>query len=255
MSAVNISLQPHRALIFTDASVYDLDGRLLDLLDKCHITASGQLAVTGRGNAGFSLVIAKILMSMDIDQVEDDAGELIELAFRAAEPTMDKAGKSFNDVFIVGWSKRDGRPKIAQWSNVAPAGVPRFSVPDSVMAPNPDAKGFAYIASEMGPIRRDTANYEKLGRTIMEAQRYSTGSAEFGADGLFLVGGHVLMTEITAKGIRKEIVKRWEEDVIGEKIRPAARLDPQQHANVEQIELNRQQRRAVGRQAKQGRAA
>ena len=237
MSAVDMFTRDDRALIFTDAASYDGNGRLIKLADKCHITADGKLAVTGRGNAWFPLAIAKTINGRSIDEIEDDDGEFFETCLAAGQSWMELAGKSFNNVWVVGWSEAAGRPKIAEWSNCPPKGEPRFRMVDSVLAPDLGPSGLAFVHAEMGPVARDNVDHVKLGVTVMEAQRREPGSAEFAAEGQYLVGGHVLLTEVSENGIAQRVVHRWPSDVVGHKIQPFT------------VAMSRQQRRRMERLA------
>lgn len=258
MSAVDIFATPTRALIFTDAAVYDAEGRLMMLHDKCSVTECGTIAVTGRGNAWFVPAIAKTLdrLGWSIDDIEADGGAFFESCFAKGEELMlYHMGKSANDVFVVGWSARDRKPKIAQWSNSAPADVPRFSMVESVLAPDVSPKGVARIQAAMGPMRPDNVDYVRLGLETMKAQRLETGSAKYAAEGQYLVGGHVQLAEVTAAGVEKRVLHEWPEDKIGERIRPAPALDPVQHTNVTPIAgANRAERRRLEKLQRRGAA-
>lgn len=259
MSAVIILENPKGAAIYTDAAMYDASGILVGLTSKATIVAGGKLAVMGRGNAAFSLFVAQALERLDIgvDDLETLLHPIIERGYELfQERYRDVIQRDRNEIFVVGWSVRDRKAKIAQWSTYAPAGTPRFSIVENVLAPPPSPKGQQRLRLVLpNPEAALKRMDDHFGMTLMKVLRLDTGTAP-GCEGQYLVGGHVLRTDVTSSGITQRVIHEWPEDRVGERIRPTADFDPIAAPNVTPIaSMNRQQRRQAERLARKGRAA
>lgn len=242
MSAVNAFIESHRAVVWTDAAVYDADNVLLSIERKCWPVRGRKMVVAGRGLHFFTKFAAQALerLGLDIDDIEANGEEIIDGIIDGADQIISRAVRQEIELMLIGWSEEDDRPKCAQFSTVPPVGVDRFSMTTSIMAPAIPAHEIERVKMELGG--RMPPDMRRIGVPLMEAQRRTPGSAEFGCGGAYLVGGHVLETEIARTGVRQTIVHTWN-DKVGEKINPF------QEETV--VRLSRQQRRAAERAGRQ----
>lgn len=132
----------------------------------------------------------------------------------AHSPT--EGGKSGFRLYFAGWSERESKPSIFSISNsingsdsyrAIGAGL-GFSAPGLTPADNTLGHG--------GPVNLAPENMENVALTTLELQRQKRW--ELSND--FRVGGHVEFTVVRRDHIETKILKRWAEDVIGEKIQP-----------------------------------
>lgn len=254
MSAVNVFLDPERAIVLTDGATYQDDGTLVSLGRKCWPVKGCKAIVTGRGPAWFAPSLARTLPDYmsSIDEFEIAGEYWIDRCIEASQEKGILGPDPAIDIFVVGWSVAEGKAKCFQFTTVPPAGVSRFQSVDSVVSPGIGSDAEAAVAARVGPQQAGSVNYDRLGIELMEEQRRKQG--EIFAPGQFLVGGHVLRTEITAKGVTQREIHHWHEDKIGQKIRPSPRLDPTAHPNVTALPMNRADRRRLEKAQRKGAA-
>lgn len=254
MSAVNVFLDAERAVVLTDGATYQPDGTLLSIGRKCWPVKGCKAVVTGRGPGFFAPSFAKTVADYidDIDDIEQRGETLIDRCIEAAQDAGYLKAEPKIDLFVIGWSEVEGRPKCAQFTTCAPEGVDRFSMVDSVMSPGLDSSAIDAVTRAVGQQDRTAIEYGRLGIALMEEQRRLPG--KIFAPGQFLVGGHILRTDITAKGITQREIHHWSEDRVGQKIRPAPRLDAAAHPNVTTLLVSRAERRRQEKLQRKGAA-
>ncbi|MBB3936554.1 hypothetical protein [Aureimonas phyllosphaerae] len=255
MTAINIVLQASRAIVMTDALFIDgRTGAPWFFREKCVAAPGTTMVVAARGDYRVPDLIAGELVHLygDIDSLLADDGQAVCDLYSA---WVASAGNHvFNaavELHIVGWSADHNRPRGAtlvfngQW-HVAEIGG------EGVGSPLPDAHELARLnAIGSGPgVDWDCATFDPFrhGIPLMEAQRRMALPFRSGEPmTVHTVGGHILLTEITAHGVTQTVVHEWP-DVEGEVIQPERFEMPAKAAATSPVGLNRQQRRAWERQ-------
>jgi hypothetical protein len=121
-------------------------------------------------------------------------------------------------IFVAGWSERRGETVAFNISSVeAASGQLPFQIyerSDGFQSPGvtseENARGFG------GSFTVTPDTIENVAETILELQRHQRW-----ADGNYHVGGLVELVTVKRDSITTKILKRWDEDVIGEKIQPS----------------------------------
>ncbi|HEV7417679.1 MAG TPA: hypothetical protein VGN98_16095 [Tianweitania sediminis] len=258
MTAINAVLKRDRAILMTDASLYDPDGTVVAFGMKAVAIPNLKAAIAVRGAQKVAALLAMEMACTyrDFDHLLERAPDDMPRFYDSVILHLADIGMQNIDVLIVGWSDQDRTAKGFAFTSQPEDGDDECEELDSwALAPWPSdderenlqAIGarpeFNWTAESFDPIRH--------GIPIMEAQRRMRivpGDPEAGAEPIHIVGGNILLTEVTADGITQRIVHRWEDDCPGEPIRPAAFSAAQPQT------LSRQQRRALERSMKKERA-
>lgn len=253
MSAVNVFIDKERAVVLTDGAAYEPNGTLTSIGRKCWPIKGCKAVAAGRGPAWFAPNFAKTVANFidDIDDIEERGEALINRCIEAAQDASFLGRDPLIDLFVIGWSDAEDRAKIAQFTTRPPAGEDRFQMVSMVVSPGLDEAEIASARAHYQPASGEV-DYHRVALAVMEEQRRKQG--EIFAPGQFLVGGHILRTDITAKGITQREIHHWPEDRVGQKIRPAPRLDPAEHSNVTALPLSRAERRRQEKAARKGAA-
>lgn len=256
MTVTNYMQVNERGVLMMDGASIDETGRVVGLAPKgLHIPEWGGF-IAGSGNVDVARAISQLVIP-EFAGI-DDLAENGEAGFRTARETMvEQHPEAFGSpwhVIVAAWSDAKQRTRAVYFGSnddiyfEADFGhwVQPFPADDEWRA------FLASLSATGGPASFGPITH---GMPLIESQRRRPmGDSDDGfADGQHFIGGSVQVTEIGRDGVTQRIVHTWHEDEIGERIRPAVFLDPAQHANVSQIGLNRQQRRALARQ--RGRAA
>lgn len=140
-------------------------------------------------------------------------------------------GSCFEDHFdlvCVGWSTDSERTEAYAMSSFDHPGLDPFTFVrhDLIIAPQPaacalDGAGITRVGEFVGDFRpaRDLLR-------IMELQRLTPGPT--GSDSevqAYVVGGAAILTEVTRDVISQRVVRRWQDDRVGEAIRLAENAD------------------------------
>lgn len=224
MTAVNVIQQPHRVIILTDGASYDRRGVLHEIGQKCSDVPGREMVVATSGSVKLRRDML-ILLPRHFENIDDVAkgGDAFFRSYMDAwRDDFARAGRTGGLFVVAGWSTVVDAPIYVLYSEDRhDASKTEFRIsPYSMTMPN---------SAGRPAIDRSTFDPRTDGLALMEHQRRDR------TDGGFLVGGHVQLTEITRAGISHEIIRVWNEDVVGERIRPAPALDPVAHANVTPI--------------------
>lgn len=227
MTAINIYRLPQVAYLFSDGVSYDLEGRLGSISSKTHIFSSLNCAMLFSGRAILTPYIVHLLereassfdhlMEVLPYRLEGMIDELTNLFGIDKSPAAKGTPQGIR-AFVAGWSEQRGETVAFNISSVEDAaGRPPFEIcerPDGFQSPpvtsEENARGFG------GSFTVTPDTIENVAETILELQRHQRW-----ADGNFNVGGLVELVTVKRDSITTKILKRWDEDVIGEKIQPS----------------------------------
>lgn len=137
------------------------------------------------------------------------------------------SGQSRLDLLIAGWSDADDCPRSFAMSSSDAAGLDPFTWTDldeMMVFPMIDVDlAYQFGCSDAGD--PEAFDPVKDGIAVMQAQRHTVfplqGDDGIGRD-LFIVGGEIVMTQITEADISQRVIHRWPGDKVGELIRPFA---------------------------------
>lgn len=252
MTAINIFLQEKRAVVMTDALFIDFrTGRPVMIQDKCAVAPGTAMVVAARGDWRVPQGIAADLARYyaNIDQLIEDEGDSVRSLYDA---WLHGSGLEVMfapvQIMVVGWSEEFGRPRGALVHLADTWAFAEIDPAEGMAAPLPDDRELDRLAAlgvEPGS-DWDLLSFDPLahGVPFMEAQRRMKLPLPNGTGRqVHSVGGHILLTEVTADGVRQEIIHRWE-DSLGEPIAPAGFKPPARIAPTPPANMSRQQRRA-----------
>ncbi|KQT57474.1 MULTISPECIES: hypothetical protein [unclassified Aureimonas] len=244
MSALNFYHQGHRAIILQDAACYDEDGVLLSLGPKHVVVSEANVVVTCTGMANAPQIMATIIRRgfRDIDDFADRGEAFFAEHWSDLQRTIDELGSGRLCAMVVGWSKRDRRPKSVHFTNRE--GEPSFIV-DLAWLHHPKLRSGAKasLLRQIGEPTREEFDPVQHGIALMEVQRRqpSDGMDE-GKSGRLLIGGHVMLITVDRHGITDRILKRWD-DRVGETIEPGPLPATSAGIVVAMPAVNRRERR------------
>lgn len=233
MSAINTLTQKDSVHLMTDGLSY-LNGVPVEVnLRKAHLIPGMRAAISCTGPAALvNFVVERVegrFASFD-DLVANGSAYIREL-FRE-HVTVCRHGDDASSVALIGWHEHDNRPAAygmdmnigseqAEWicknnpnsrkEDVCPdlSEQPIMAVP----CPTPEELKAAHFDMTRDFNSMDSATDLLHVLQIQRQKRYS--------DGNFYVGGHALLTTVTADGVTQRIVHLWDEDRPGVKIVPA----------------------------------
>ncbi|OJT97732.1 MAG: hypothetical protein BGN83_19795 [Rhizobium sp. 63-7] len=249
MTAINVFLRRDRAIMMTDATVYPRNGEVIGMGTKAFPMPkiSAVLAVRGAQRAAMDLAFKMSMIYDDFDHMAAKAAR--DLALWHEEAVVSLAHEVQQDIQIVvaGWSERLRRPAGFWYDSSGDGDFAHMDELDDVQAPAPDEIEEARLRSigcEPG-VHFTAATFDpvKHGVPLMEAQRRMKIVIPdiAGNQPIHLVGGHILLSEVSRTGISQRVIHQWPDEP-GELIRPA---EFQQPASAG---MSRQQRRAMERQ-------
>lgn len=233
MSACNAFIAEKRAVMLTDASVYNADGVIIGFIRKAIPVESWTGVISARGNM-WSLPVTVGLAEefASFDEFIARTGPLIEAGHRQAVAAGHLLGQTMIEVTVIGWSERQDRAMgfgltsdpagpAYVWRDICDGEETGYAVGPCIEEPVEEwrlhrvgADTCDYEPEEFDPIRH--------GLPLMEAQRRGlTDRAFFAGEPFHCVGGHVCCSIVTRQGVTQEIIREWS-DEIGEPIRPAA---------------------------------
>jgi hypothetical protein len=232
MSAINVLVQRDSVPMACDGLSY-IDGVPLEVnLNKAHLLRGMRAALSATGPATLGEFIAEHVERefSSFDELVAGGSERIRGLFRQYVDTY-RNGDAVSTLMLIGWHEKENRP-AAYGLDMQTAG----SKADWVKANSPHPEGFG-AAHELTELRIGfmppptaeimiAAGYDILGDLdakdpatdlvhLLEIQRRMT------IDGVSYVGGHAVLTSVTADGVSQKVVHRWPDDQPGEKIVPA----------------------------------
>ncbi|WP_441232659.1 hypothetical protein [Bradyrhizobium sp. 1200_D9_N1_1] len=220
MTAVNIiASKRHNCItIATDAATYDDHGFVGEFRSKVHCIPEWSAAITGRGNSFGQDVAVRELMGR-----ASSFDELIGIAARELPLIVHqfKLERPF-ELNMAGFFK--GRPMTffirtaGGHDSMAFGSQPYFLLPvgPTLFGPWPSDE----LIAESGFVEPNpddsSENIARSLRKLLELQRRTPAE-----DGFSRVGGFVEITTITPNGIDQQILHRWPEDRVSERMSPA----------------------------------
>lgn len=229
MSAINIITLREVAYLFGDGAGYDADGVIGSIGGKAHVISHISTALLFSGRSILAPYIIHLLegkvRSFDhlceilpdsLESYEDELTRLFDVDIKAAH-----GGKQGYRMFVAGWSDR--RQRMVAFS-IASTADDNGLLPYTIYEADPDG-GFQCpgVTNEQcfrGYGALPTVNeqtIEDVALTTLELQRQEPFP---GSDGRYLIGGLIEFVAVRRDRIETRILKRWEEDKIGELIRP-----------------------------------
>jgi hypothetical protein len=217
MSAVNVAFDGDVAYILTDTRAWR-NGRFCEHVRKAHVFPHSGTVIAGRGPIPFTDLATKIVApaesfdeAVDLlarkwlrDVVSLAIGFFVKRLARVMRPDRPKDrvnGYLAFELFIVGWSQREGCMKAvhAFSENYGPF---KMSSADVYFAPAL-APGENYYLPRSG--RNDADAFPMALLKIMERQRQLSMEREGGE----AIGGAAVLTVISPRGIVQRVLHRW----------------------------------------------
>lgn len=253
MSTMTAFAKGRRALIATDTAGLDGDGVVRSWVSKIITVPHLRMAVTTRGAIAALPALTNDLVaefpSFD-EMVEHGAEFLADIHDHHMMRLADFSGCGEFELAVVGWSPSRGRCEAHAISSMDNPGLPAFTfMRNDILAAPPlstdDLKAAGLMVNGIVP----DSNPETLLLSLIEIQRRQRIPLG-GIDCMpkhFIVGGQVVLTEITEAGISQRIARTWP-DRIGEHVHPepAAIVD----RAPTRSNMSRQQRRALEAQSR-----
>lgn len=216
MTAINLVLTPDALHVFTDGAVCSPTGEIMGLQDKVGLFPHLAACVAVRGTIAHTRRI-----QIGLSGVAGDFQTLIDRAPTiAVEGTLDLVGPHGHgfEMVLAGWSPERGafeayqlihrgEPLPAAWTS---------SRIGSLVSPYDDEIAASLAAVGIAPGRAPPP-VRDFGLAVTTAQRSAASLTLTGAR-LRTVGGFCQVTTIRRDGITTEILKRWTEDRIGQRI-------------------------------------
>jgi hypothetical protein len=255
MSAFYARIGAGRVDLLTDAGSWRDDGRLAAIVDKVWKAETVPLAVTGRGRSGTLARVAQVIIDL-----ADGLGK-VDLAINMLQDGLSRVIDTEDDVrlnvVVAGISETAG-PKIFYFTTAQEDTDDADLTPFTLHDMGSECRGGldvtpaglamvgltnAMIAADDFCAMHGAKLFEAGRRVLSEPKPYLPAS-------IYPVAGRCDLTVIRAEGVTARTLHTWP-DKIGEKV------DPFAGQNVTPItaSMNRQQRRAVEREERKGRAA
>lgn len=241
MTAINVFFRRDRAIMMTDASVYTPQGLIVGFGQKAVSMPTLRAAIACRGSQKVAAILA---MEMSIAyQTYDQLLENVEGHLRAYHDLhvmeLARLGSQDINIAVVGWSA----------SNNAPAGFTFDSRADAFQEIDEYALGPLPDDDEMDRLHALRCEPEedykpgdfhptRHGIPLMEAQRRMRFEINDVSGCIPIVGGHILLTEVSADGVSQRIIHRWDDE-------PFMPIEPAAFHAPDTGILNRRQRRAL----------
>lgn len=241
MTAINAILKRDRAIMMTDAALYSPSGDIIGFGQKAFAIPSLKAAIAVRGAqkvaALLAMEMAMVYKSFDhlLADAEDDLRKFCDASFMH----LSDLGMSDIDIVVVGWSDAANCAKGCSYNTV----TDEFELIDGwEISPFPaDERENLRAVGAVAELHWTESTFDPIrhGIPYMEAQRRLL--CDVNGRLTRIVGGHILLTEITREGVFQRVIHHWD-DEIGQPISPAAFVPPSPST------MSRQQRRAMERQ-------
>lgn len=245
MTAINLFASGPRGLLMTDTAAYDDDGIVHSFVSKSITIPRLRMALATRGMiAMLPALAARIdLMSTSFDHLIDEGSDGIAQWF--AEQDHDGAMERDFELSAIGWSESRKAVIAIQMASIDIPGRAAFQWSGGavLIGPNPPMQDLIDAGVLVNGIF-DERDIEASLLKVMEIQR--SYRVRLGTDPSLperhCVGGQVIVTEVTERGIAQRIVRTWP-DHLGQHIElaPPANVVPMSR---EQQRRMKQKRRA-----------
>jgi len=250
MTAINVFLRRDRAIMMTDAAMYTPQGVIVGFGQKAVAMPRQRAVIACRGA---QKVTALLAMELSITYPSFDAmAENAEADLRTyhEQHLMELAALGMQDINVVvaGWSDRINGPAGFYYDST----VDVFGMVDGfVGGPLINDEELDNLHSIECEIDVDVAvaDFDPIrhGIPFMEAQRRMRIEVSDIADPISIVGGHILLTDVTRDGVSQRVIHEWPDEV-------GAPIEPVPFKATPPVGLSRQQRRAMEREARKRQA-
>ena len=244
MTAINVFLRRDRAIMMTDASLYTPQGVVVGFGQKAVAIPSLRAVLACRGNQKVTALLAMELAAAysSFDEMAENAAGHLRHYHDLHLMELAQLGLQDINIVVAGWSGGADAPAGFYYDSTSDAfdmidGYAAGPLPDEDEDANLHAIG-CEIDVDVSPAAFDPVRH---GIPFMEAQRRMQIEISDVAEPMSIVGGHILLSEVTREGVSQRIIHRWD-DEIGEPIVPAPFVAPATST------MTRQQRRAMERQ-------
>lgn len=250
MTAINVFLRRDRAIMLTDASLYTPQGLVVRFGQKAVAMPHLRSVIACRGSQMVTALLAMGLAATysSFDEMANHAAA--DLPRYHDQHLMDLARLGLQDINIVvaGWSESADAPSGFYYDSTTDAfemidGYVSGPVLDEEENANLHAIG-CEIDVDVSPAAFDPIRH---GIPFMEAQRRMQIEISDVSEPMSVVGGHILLSEVTRDGVSQRVIHHWD-DEIGEPISPAPFVAQATST------MSRQQRRAMERQQRKSHA-
>lgn len=226
MSTTTIYAKGPRALIASDTAGLDQGGVVRSWVSKVITLPHLRCAITTRGAIAalpaLAVDLAAAFPSFDA-MVSDGASFLEDAHQNHVMRWSDLAGAPEFELAITGWSVARRRCEAHVISSLDHPGLPAFKFlhQEILMAPTPTAEAMAAAGLMVGgSIPAMDPETFVLGLIELQRRTLTPIGGLPGAPEAYIVGGHLVLTEITEAGITQRVVRTWS-DRLNEPIHPA----------------------------------
>ncbi|MBX3537679.1 MAG: hypothetical protein KF735_08580 [Chelatococcus sp.] len=236
MSAVNIVVSSQRGWLLSDTSVYNASGTVLGFVPKVFPVARWKGVIAVRGNLwGLDAAHALAEQFSSVEEYLAESAPELKRQHEAADARGELIGQSTIEITVLAWSEAADRTAAYVLSSPSPLlDKPPYQW-ESVL--DDDGEGFSLAPSlsiaqdwhlhrrgvepgeDWSPERFDPVAH---GIPLLEEQRRSLTDPRVFPKQFYVVGGHILVSEVTRAGVSQSVIHEWQEDRVGELIRPAA---------------------------------
>jgi hypothetical protein len=228
MSAINAIVTPTAAHMLVDGLCYH-NGEVTSVDAEKSYRLRGMraaVAATGDARTGYFFQAAIEQEFTRFDDVIAAGSEFFVQGLKAFAHRF-CGGNAVSNVVLIGWLESENRPAAfgidlvagcGQWKSArrscdAPTRV--LTELPIIAVPPPSLDEIKTAHYPLGSTGDAVKSEEKL-LHLMEMQRRIPAD-----DGKFYVGGQAMLTTFTAESVTQRVVHRWEEDKIGELVKPA----------------------------------
>lgn len=256
MTAVNTIIMSDRAHLYSDSCMYDENGTIHAFICKTYAMPKLKAALSVRGLARIGATISFDIQRdfSTFDAFMEAKDEYIPRWFWAATADMDALGLTVADMYVVGWSEARDKPDGFYFTTATMECAPIMG--NAMVAPMPSPEEWEHLTTLPGFDMQFPANFvpKAGGIALMQSQRRMKfppfGMARSDTEPKFMVGGHILHTEVSKQGVSQQVIHEWNdavlEDIVPEPLAQAASIHSVEPDNA--ATMSRQQRRAWERQ-------
>ncbi len=218
MTAINIAVVPDGSagFVLTDSACYDGDGIITGFHAKTVTLPHIRTVIASRGHAVMCRHIAEAAQDFaGLDEIIEGLPAALRLAVPLLKPVI---GDCSADINIIGFS--EASQSIEGWVSYA-GEQPTYEFTEVSVSLGPllntnQLRSAGCAATDAGLV---LDNPPAVLMKVLQAQRAMPTEAIEGQGGplVHVIGGHAVLTIVTAKGITQQVLHRWQ-DHLGEKI-------------------------------------
>jgi hypothetical protein len=226
MSAISAITDSNAAYLLVDGLAYD-NGEVINVCAEKSFPITGMraaVAATGDVKTAYFFKVAIENEFSRFDDVVAAGSEFFVHAFKAFAHRF-CGGNAVSNVALIGWSESENRPFAfgvdlvegsGQWisSRASNSSIGVLQELPILAVPSPSLEEIKAAQYPLG-IAGDHVRPEDKLLHLMEIQRRIPMD-----DGKIYVGGQAVLTTVNADGVTQRVLHRWEEDKVGEPIKP-----------------------------------